>query len=328
MSRRAVLGGLLVGGLLLQAVLVGGATRSAERGAGSAATLQADDFEPNDEAGSAAPIEPPVRRDGLRTSSSDPDVYAVTVERGDTLTASIGFDHMDGDTDLYVYGPQERLIASSLSATDNESVSVTVRKPGTHYVLASGRTESTTNYTLAVTNRQGDLADNDDLEPNDGFESATGISPPFEREGLGLVSYDRDRFAISATGRERLTASVSHGNDSELGLRLYGPDRRQVGAGTSGQGNVTLVANLTTEGPYYLSVRSLTDGPATYSLSVETERRDATAEGTGPAATATDRTAQGTTETAESGPGFSAMALLLALGVLVGWRTGLPGSAD
>jgi PGF-CTERM protein len=102
--------------------------------AGLAVAAQ-DRFEPNDDRESAAPIEPGTY-ENLSFEPGGLDYYAVELEEGEELTATIQFDHDENDLDMRLFPPGEdsRMVAESATYDDQEQVSHTAEEAGTFYV--------------------------------------------------------------------------------------------------------------------------------------------------------------------------------------------------
>jgi hypothetical protein len=83
-----------------------------------------DQFEPNDDCGSAAQIGN-FAFDSLYVEKTDPDFYEMCVDAGDTLNIELFFAHADGDIDAYLYDSAScggSALVSSLSTSNNEQI--------------------------------------------------------------------------------------------------------------------------------------------------------------------------------------------------------------
>lgn len=111
-------------------------------GAAGLAAAQDDQFEPNDDFDTASELERGTYT-GLEVANQDFDVYAVELEEGQTVTASIDFSHSQGDVDLLLIDGSNAdsideagsndLLAQSLSVSDGESITYTADSSGTYY---------------------------------------------------------------------------------------------------------------------------------------------------------------------------------------------------
>ena len=124
---------------------------SAATGAAAATQGTPDDdtFEPNDDFSTATPIEPGTY-EGLNVSTFDQDVYAVELDAGESVSASINFAHGQGDLELYLVGPNRTVVAASESETNDESVSAVAQQAGTYYLVVRGFQTATNTYDLTV----------------------------------------------------------------------------------------------------------------------------------------------------------------------------------
>lgn len=109
-----------------------------------------DEFEPNDDFDSAPKIESG-RYTDLQITSDDEDYFAVDLSEGDSLSTAIAFEHIDGDLNLAVHGPNGEVLAESTTTTDDEAVSLdNVDTAGTYYVHVDGYEDASAWYDLEV----------------------------------------------------------------------------------------------------------------------------------------------------------------------------------
>jgi len=88
-----------------------------------------DYFEDNDSSATAAPVVAGAAS-GLSICPGDDDFYAINLSPLDEITIDLFFDDAEGDIDLKLYNPLGNLVASSLSGTDDESLTHTALIPG------------------------------------------------------------------------------------------------------------------------------------------------------------------------------------------------------
>lgn len=296
----------------LVAVTAAAGTPALSADGDSATGLQDDEFEPNDEFETAAAITAPFESDSLETGPEDADFFAVDLARGDGIDVSVAFEHDDGDVDLVLYDPRRNVVASSLSITNDESASVRANENGTFYALVLSPTNDTVPYSISVEREAGDVARDDQFEPNDGFDSATNVSTSFARDGLRIVTYDRDLFAVElASGSELAVSARFDHNETDVDLRLYDRNRTLVAGSATVTNEESMSTRIEEAGVYYVEVDSANDSSGAYSLSIQGSEATPTEAGTtasrpGTATTAKSRTgserAAGTrTEPATSG---------------------------
>jgi len=248
--------------MLLFVGLMGGTSST-----GMLAVAQADATEPNDSFDTATPLSPPVDRDGLMTSAEDHDFYAVDLDRGTRLNVSVVPETRETDTDLLVFDPNRNQLASRASTEGTERLSFQAPLNGTYFLVVISWSSTEQPYSLSATASDEALPANDALEYNNGFDSASEISHPFERSDLRIVGDDSDIFALRLTADTRLTAVIRFSHDeANLDLRLYNESRTLIASSTSITANESLSTPIEDAGRYYLEVFSPTHGTAGYSL--------------------------------------------------------------
>lgn len=81
--------------------------------------------------------------------------FAVSLEEGERVTATIMFDHDEGDLDLTIANPNEMTVDWAASTSDDETVSVRASQSGTYYInpygYESAMTDFESEYELEVT---------------------------------------------------------------------------------------------------------------------------------------------------------------------------------
>ena len=183
----------------------------------------ADEFEPNDDAMAAAPL------DGEVTGSvcaGDADWYSVRLPADVEVTASLSFPHADGDLSLELIGPDGALVLREDSDTDDETLTFTPDEPGSYALVVSGPGRTQNSYTLSVSYAEPSACPgDDDFEDNDDFDSATALEPG-AWPGLVLCDGDEgDWYTFELEEGQSVEAIAVF--DPELGaaaVTLYGPD--------------------------------------------------------------------------------------------------------
>lgn len=304
--------------LLVGLSVAGGGVLATTTGEG-VISQQSDEYEPNDDFDSAAPISPPFDGGDLAVATGDTDYFAVELQGGDRLDVSVSTDDQESDVDLLVFDPSRDRIAGSVSPDADESVSLRAGRDGTHYVLVVGWSDAETTYSLSVAREEGEPPDNDEFEYNDGFSSASEIEVPFERSGLRLAGGDVDMFALDVPADRRLhvEATFTH-DDADVDLRLYDSDRGLVATGFSTTDDESVSVPIADGGRYVIEVFSSAGGSTEYALSVSygsAETGGATA-----TSTRTSTLAEGPLTEDATGvtvPGFGVGAALVALVLFV-----------
>ena len=121
-------------------------TLSGTRTAGDMADT--DVFGYNDGFSSATAIGTYSDRAELQLTDRDVDVYAVNVEEGRRITVTSRFRNGQADIDLELYDPDQDVLVTSATSSDNESLSTYASAGGTYYVRVTS--DSTAYYSLHV----------------------------------------------------------------------------------------------------------------------------------------------------------------------------------
>lgn len=125
------------------------------------------DFEPNDEFENATVIADGNYTD-LAIGTGDLDVYAVDLATGESLNATIEFNHSEGDLDMaLVDSITQQSVAVSESTTDDESLAYVAPANGTYYLVVFGYQGASAAYDLAITTSGDDSADNRTATPTE-----------------------------------------------------------------------------------------------------------------------------------------------------------------
>lgn len=86
-----------------------------------------------------------------RIENGEDHYFAVDLEQGEELTATIGFDHSNqGDLDLDIHGPDQMELTGGYSTTDDESADLIASQPGTYYINPYGYNGATNEYELQI----------------------------------------------------------------------------------------------------------------------------------------------------------------------------------
>lgn len=108
-----------------------------------------DPLEPND--APTAPQVEPGRIEDLMLCPGDIDYYGIYVGASETVTAQIFFSHAEGNLDLILYGPNRtKVVAQSLSTTDDEIVSHTATAAAVFSIAVSAAASVANRYALQV----------------------------------------------------------------------------------------------------------------------------------------------------------------------------------
>jgi len=232
-----------------------------------------------------APEIPEGRHGPYEITSGEEQFFAVDLQQGAELTATIHFPHGDGDLDLEIYAPNESTMGRSDSMDDNEAVSVEAPTDGTYYIRPYGFADATNEYELEVEVAGGsDEMGNDEEtevsenplvspdEPGGDFDTAPpvpeGRHGPFEISG-GESHY----FAVDLEEGEELTATIhfSHA-DGDLDLAVHDPNEANRENRISTTDDETVSVSATSAGRYYIRPYGYAGATNEYELTVEIER--------------------------------------------------------
>jgi hypothetical protein len=140
MGKRAFLAGMALGVLMaLTGLLAASPEITAQTVSGGGALCADDDFEENDTRAMASPLPGDTVGSGLtdlraagfgwgpplRSCPGDEDWFSVPLVRGQQVQINVVFQHAEGDIDIYLIGPGDLGVASSLSVTDDEEITYT-----------------------------------------------------------------------------------------------------------------------------------------------------------------------------------------------------------
>ncbi len=200
---------------------------------------------------------------GDGTTGDDEDFYGLLLTDPTLVTASLLFSHDDGDIDLKLLDEDGATLASSLSVTDNESISRCL-EAGLYFLRVYSYDWSINNsYDLQIS-EQGCCVD-DSLEENDGALEAMPVQDDDLIEDLKICPDDEDWFAIDVPANGTLVVDVLFDQvtyDDDLDVFLYDRDGLtnltpccDSANGQSTTSDEQLTYTVTSGGTYYVVVR-------------------------------------------------------------------------
>ena len=182
-----------------------------------------DWMEENDDFWSASYVNPDYYS-GLKMVYNDNDWYRTYLENGDVIDVAIFFKHMEGDLELELYDPSEGQRFGSYSSNDDEFITYTADMSGDWRIRvfhADGLTEL--RYDLDLWVNAGGSTDDDRMEENDGFWSASYVNPDYY-SGLILDHSDEDWFKINLTSGDAIDIWIYFDDyQGNLELELHSP---------------------------------------------------------------------------------------------------------
>jgi tellurite resistance-related uncharacterized protein len=275
----------------------------------SGTAVAQDQFEPNDNVGTAATISEG-EYTGLTNPPGDIDYYAVELAPGEGVNVTGSVD--TGTVSLMLYSPSQSRI--SVRTAPRTSLAVASQQGGT-YSLAVLVSNSTGPYSLSVQTGDDIGLSPDRFELNDQPGTATRVSPG-EYDNLTVLNGGVDYYTLDLTTGTTLTAEIESDSAADtLSLAVRGPDASNRSTATAAE---TVSFTATQTRPHYVVVNATDDGSTRYAL--ELSRTDAsgadgggrTDGGDGEADTGDNGGADNDSGDS-SGPGFGLLAALLGL---------------
>ncbi len=153
--------------------------------------IASENVEPNDGFENATNVTDGYYAD-LEITDGDTDFYAVELDQGDELEASIYFSHATGDLDMRVYDETQEQLLDSTSATDNETITLSSDAGGTYFVEVYGFDDATAPYDLGIRTSSG-LADAAcSLSDTEAPPGTTVFLDASDSENVDLYTYDKE----------------------------------------------------------------------------------------------------------------------------------------
>lgn len=225
-------------------------------------TLTGDDlYEDNDTQATAADLG--VAAGGTLTVNNlkfadAADWYKFTTTTTGTTTskAQIFFQHIQGDVELGLYNSAGALLASSITATNTETVSLNGLAAGTYFLKVYGAANPT--YTIGISPPGATPPPDDSREENDTLATAYSLGSLVATTTFGsLVSLDDDwySFTTNAASTTANYVSISFTNSQgNLSLQVYNTSGQLVGSAASTADVETVTLNGLAAGKYYARV--------------------------------------------------------------------------
>ena len=229
-------------------------------------TCRDDGFEDNDSAANALLL---VAGDyDASICSGDDDFYAVDLNAGDTIDASIDFNVNDGDLDIALLSEAGAILTSSTTATSGqEAIHYVVASAGRYKLRVYGFAGAAADYSLSLSIVEAvPVCREDAYEENDSQASATLV----EAGTLNgqICSSDDDWFAIALNAHDVLDIDLLFSDaDGDLDLALFKPDATVAQGSSSTDDNEAIHAYEAPEaGVYAIRVRGFMGASNAYQL--------------------------------------------------------------
>lgn len=253
---------LLIAGLLVLTLLMGASGGLGMSGAEATVNNSTSEY-PHEGGREASPIIEEGAHGPFEIDNGQTHYFAVELEEGDELNASIYFDHADGDLDLAVDDPDYNLIDEATSVTDNEAVSLEAAEDGIHYIRPYGFANASNSYELEI-----EVNNNVSGAHEQGYEEAPvihqGVHGPFEIHN-GQSHY----FGVELGKGDKLEAAIYFDHDEgDLDLSVEGPNQDQIDEGISTNDNETVLIEANTSGMHYIRPYGFAGASNSYDLGV------------------------------------------------------------
>ena len=223
-------------------------------------TCEDDGFEDNDDLDNASllDLQTTLSFGDQRICTGDDDFYAVDLAAGDGLTATLFFADEVGDLDLQILDEDGRVLASSVSVSDNEEATVgTVETAGLYFVRVFGFLDSEGAYDLDLERIDGGTdCDDDGFEPNDSQPRALPTEPR-SFANMQLCPQDEDWFAVELAEREILEVDLTFLDElGDVDLEIRDPNDARIATGFSVTDDESVAVRARIAGTYFVRVFS------------------------------------------------------------------------
>jgi hypothetical protein len=229
---------------------------------GGGGSVPGDEFEPNDSFATASILAPPEDHTypnlSIHAANND-DYYRVTASGTGTFTASLAFQHSQGDVDLYVYNASQTQLGRSISVGNSETVSVNVVAGQYYYVRVIGYNRATNpNYSLSINQPEGGGSVPGDLfEQNDTFATARSLAASDQTYGSLSIdaANDADFYSLVPAASGQLAVSLAFANaQGDVNLEVYNGSQTLLTSSTSTADSEQVSVQVTAGQTYYVRV--------------------------------------------------------------------------
>ena len=221
-------------------------------------TCPDDGLEDNDTFDDARPIGGST--DALRVCEGDDDYYSVTLGAGDTLTVATDFSTSEGDIDLRLLNGEGAVVASSVSVTDDESLTYVAETAGTYVIRVSLWRDSGSDpgngygIDIDVDEAVAPSCPSDRLENNDSIDDAEPL-PPELYTGLFVCEDDEDWYRLPLNAGDTITVTVTFPHaEGDIDLRLLDSIGVPLATRASDTDDEELEYTVEEDGTYFIRV--------------------------------------------------------------------------
>lgn len=233
----------------------------------TAAPCAQDSFEDND-----SPLLPPTITAGthqLNVCDGDDDYFDVYLQTGEEITVNAYFSQAEGDVDLALLGFLGVPLDTSVSTTDNESVTyvadsddfVTIQV--TLYQDAGATPGNPYDLEIIVNTPQPQTCTVDSFEENDTQGTAAPLASG-SHGNLNTCETDEDFYAITLQANEDLTVDATFSNaEGDIDLELLDSSGTVVTDSASASDDESITYTAPASGTYFLRVFLYSDAGST-----------------------------------------------------------------
>jgi uncharacterized protein (DUF3084 family) len=187
---------------------------------------------------------------------NDDDYYSLVPAATGTLDVSLAFLNSQGDVNLELFDAAQQLLASSVSTTDAEQVSLAVTAGQTYYIRVFGAGGAVNpNYSMTI--NAPELPPADALEENDTFATARALASSDQTYTNLTINApnDDDYYALAPTATGTLDVSLSFLNaQGDINLELFDAAQQLLASSVSTTDAEQISLAVTAGQTYYIRV--------------------------------------------------------------------------
>ena len=201
----------------------------------------------------------------LRLCEGDDDYYAVLLGAGDTISVSASFSQAEGDIDIRLLSPTEAVVASSISLTDDESLTHVAEEGGIYVIRASlfrdfgSSPGNGYDLDIDIDEAVAPGCPSDRLENNDSLDGAEPL-PPELYTGLNVCEDDEDWYRVTLDAGATITVDLEFSHaEGDIDMRFLDSSGSPLRSSTSGTDDESIEYTAETSGTYYIRVYLFAD---------------------------------------------------------------------
>ncbi len=239
---------------------------------------QPDFFEPNNTADEAddVPIDGGINNSNV-SMCSDEDFYAIALQAGDPLSATIRFEHATSDLDMEILGPNRERLAASEGVEDQEQIELTASTAGNHYVHVyrySPMGDQDYNLTVRVGEEGGNNRPTDCEADTNEENGARALAQPVDEAqttNVGLCGADTDWFVIFPSANDTVLGTLTivplnGGNLADVRFELVNNSDSVLATGQLSGSTSELEFRVPSGGPHFLRITNTGSSGFIYDL--------------------------------------------------------------